>query len=523
MSWQRVAAIVHADFLVRFRRVSTVVVFLLFSAIPYLWVPDPAAGKALLRIAGRRALYNSATIGVGTASLAMIFIGLVGFYVVSNALRHDLRSRCGYIIASTRAGSLEYLFGKFVGNLLFLTTFIAGFMLTSMVMLIVRAEAPLEPLVFVGQYLLLLPPVIVFVSVAAIVFESIPWLSGRLGDVVFFFVWVSVFGVVDVMMKTNTGGEVARYLDFSGFTYMMENLRASVGSDSLAIGSHRFDAAKPLFVFDGLSYSPYWLLPRIGATLIPLPLLLVARVFFHRFDPARVRVKGARSRVDVLGLVNRVFKPVTRALFALAPSGRGGVLAAATTDALMVLTALPVTIAAIGGCAVATMMTPEKKFLHGVLPTAFAALALAIADIASREKRMGTTGLLFAAPALKTRFVLWKFGSAMLVVIAFLAVPALRLALLRPQVLPAFAIGAIFVAATATMLGIVSSNPKTFVVAFLSFWYLMISDPRANRALDFAGFYGGATAAVTMAYAAAAVAFLGAAEAWHRYDLQRRW
>lgn len=523
MSWQRIAAIVRADFLVRFRRVSTVVVFLLFSALAYMWVPDPANGKALMQLQGRRVLYNSAAIGLGTASLAMIFIGLFGFYVISNALRHDIRSRCGYIIASTRAGSLEYLLGKFFGNVLFLTTFVSGFMLTSMAMVIVRGEAPLEPLVFIGQYLLLLPPVIVFVSVAAIVFESVPWLSGRLGDVIFFFVWVGALGGVTAMVETNTGRDIARYLDFSGFSYMIENLRASTGSDNLAIGSHRFDAAKPLFVFDGLLYSREWLLPRIGATLIPLPLLLVARLFFHRFDPARVRVKSTRSRVDVFGLVNRLFRPVTGALFALAPQGRGGVVSLAMTDALMTLSSLPVAIAAIGGCALATVMTAEKKFLHGVLPIAFAALALVIADISSREKRSGTLGLVYAAPLLKVRFVVWKFLSAALLAVAFLAVPAMRLAVLRPQVMPAFAIGAIFLAATATMLGIVSSNPKTFVVAFLSFWYVMINDPGAKPALDFAGFYGAATLPVTISYAVAALALLAIAEGWHRYELQRRW
>lgn len=520
MSWQRIAAIVRADFLIRFRRVSTIVVFLLLSAVASFWVRDPAGGKALLVFEGRRALYNSAAIGVGTAGVATIFVGLFGFYVISNALRNDIRSRCGYIIASTRAGSLEYLTGKFLGNLLFLTTFTTGFMLTSMAMVAVRGEAPLEPLVFIGQYLLLLPPTIVFVSVVAILFESIPWLSGRFGDIVYFFLWVAIASGTTVLI---VGAEAARYLDFSSFAYLFENLRASTGSAKLSIGSHRFDAAKPLFVFEGLRYSKDWLLPRIGATLIPLPLLFVARLFFRRFDPARVRVKSARSRVNVAALINALFKPVSRALFALAPSGRGGLFAAALTDALMTLTSLPIAVGAIAGCAIATVMVPEKKFLHGVLPIAFAALAIAIADVASREKRSGTTGLVFATQALKSRFVLWKFASALLLVVAFLAVPAARLAMLRPQFLAAFAVGAIFVAATATMLGIVSANPKTFLVAFLSFWYLMVNDRGASSALDFAGFYGTATLAVTIAYATAAVVLLALAEGWHRHELRRQW
>lgn len=44
---RRMAAIVKADFLIRFRRLSTLIVFLLLSSFVYVWVPDPATGSAL--------------------------------------------------------------------------------------------------------------------------------------------------------------------------------------------------------------------------------------------------------------------------------------------------------------------------------------------------------------------------------------------------------------------------------------------------------------------------------------------
>ena len=94
---------------------------------------------------------------MGTASLGMIFVGLFGYYVISNAIRRDVVTRCGVIAASTPMRSGEYLLGKFLGNLVFLATFVCGFMLSSMVMLAVRGEARLEPFVFIEQYLLLTP------------------------------------------------------------------------------------------------------------------------------------------------------------------------------------------------------------------------------------------------------------------------------------------------------------------------------------------------------------------------------
>src|SRR4051812_32037743 len=189
-SLRRIAAIVRVDFLVRFRRVSTAVVFLLLSAFAYVWIPSPSTGRTLIQINGRRAIYNSGAIGMGTASLAMIFVGLFGFYVISNAIRRDVITRCGFVAASTPMRSGEYLLGKFLGNVVFLATFTAGFMLSSMAMLLMRGEAPLEPLVFIQQYLLLTPPAIMFVSAVAVLFESVRWLSGKVGDVLYFFLWM---------------------------------------------------------------------------------------------------------------------------------------------------------------------------------------------------------------------------------------------------------------------------------------------------------------------------------------------
>src|SRR6266852_2002451 len=196
----RVAAIVRADFLIRFRRPSTVIVFLLLSGFAYLWIPDPATGRTLMQINRTRVLYNSAAIGMGTSMLATIFVGLFGFYVISNAVRRDIDSRCGYVIASTTVRTSEYVIGKFLGNVVFLSTFVFGYMLASMAMLIVRGEAPLQPLIFMKQYAIITPSTIVFISVVAIVFESIPFLSGRFGDVLYFFLYAVSLGFVVNMM-----------------------------------------------------------------------------------------------------------------------------------------------------------------------------------------------------------------------------------------------------------------------------------------------------------------------------------
>lgn len=524
----RLAAIIRADFLVRFRRPSTVVVFLLLSACAYLWIPDPATGRALIVVGGQRALYNSAAIGMATAMLGTIFIGLFGFYVVSNALRRDILSRCGFVIASTTMRGSEYIAGKFAGNVVFLSVFMGGFMLTSMLMQFIRGEAALEPLVFMWQYVLLVPPTIVFVSAIAITFESMPVLRGKFGDVLYFFLWIGSMGVVASSAENGRVPYLLRFFDISGFAFAMESIRKTLDTINLSIGASSFDKGKPPIVFNGLNLSADWILPRIGATLLPIALLLVARMFFHRFDPARVRAISQKSGRTWTGRLNAIAKPFAR-LFVRAAATVSTirtpfpVFDAARADALATIAGLPLLVLAMLGFAIATLASDAKALLTGVLPIAFAALAIAIADIASREKRAGTTAFIFAAPRLRERFVLWKFGSALLLAFVFLAFPLFRAIALRPAAALALLVGVVFTCAAATALGILSANPKTFIVGFLTFWYVVMNDKGAAPALDFAGFYGTATPFVIASYALGALAFLALAHAFHLTELRRRW
>lgn len=522
----RLAAVVRADFLIRVRRPSTVVVFLLLSAIPYLWIPDPATGRALIQVNGQRALYNSAAIGMATAALGTMFIGLFGFYVVSNALKRDVLSRCGYVVASTTMRGSEYIVGKFAGNVFFLSVFMAGFMATSMAMVLVRGEAPLEPLVFMKQYLLLVPPSIAFVSAIAIVFECTPLLRTKFGDVMYFFLWLGVMGAVTALIEQNVGASWAPYFDVSGLGFLLQQMKTYYHTNSLSIGASTFDASKGALVFPGLQADPRWLLPRVVSTLWPLALLAVARLFFHRFDPSRLRAAGERAKTSWIGRFNAMAKPFARLFVSLASllvpvSGRPSLLRSAATDALTTIAAFPLAFIAAISFAIATLSTDARSIFTGLLPIAFAGCAIVIADIACREKRAGTMALVFAAPSLRTRFVAWKFLSAVFVALTLIGLPILRAITLRPSAALPLLVGFLFTCAAATALGILSANPKTFIVGFLSFWYVTTQDKGASPSLDFAGWFGTATPLVIAAYALGALGLLAAAQLFHARELRR--
>ena len=512
--WQRVAAVVRADLLIRFRRMSTLVVFLLLTAFAWMWVPDPATGRTLLQLNGRRAIYNSAAVGMATATLAAIFVGLFGFYVISNALRRDVTTRCGFVIASTTMRSSEYLFGKFAGNIAFLATFIGGFMLSSMAMLVVRGEAPLQPLLFVWQYVMLVPPAIVMVAAVAVLFESVPALAGRFGDVVYFFAWAGGIGIVAATRVTKHGPGIAGYFDFSGFVFLLDSMQSVLHTTSMSIGQSQYDMSKPPFTFGGIPLLREWIAPRIAATLLPLGLLVPARFFFHRFDPARTRAAAQRSRRNVVGWIGNLARPLARVSWMLAPRFGQSLAGAARLDALVTLSAAPLVLIAAAGVAVATAAADSQAFARSVVPLAFAVAAIAIAEMSCREVRSGTTPLAWSVPRLKEQFVWWKLMATSLVAALVLAGPLIRL-LASPARLPAFAVGFLFVVACATAAGTLTSNPKTFIVLFLSFWYLVVNDRGRTPALDFTGLAGVATPLVTIVYLLIAIAATAMAATFH--------
>jgi ABC-type transport system involved in multi-copper enzyme maturation permease subunit len=136
------------------------------------------------------------------------------------------------------------------------------------------------------------------------------------------------------------------------------------------------------------------------------------------------------------------------------------------------------------------------------LPAVFAILAIVISDIASRDVRAGTMANLYAVPRLRENFVWWKFGATLVFSLIFCAAAILVTASRHPDRLGALLVGIVFVVSIATMLGTVSGNSKTFIVVFLSFWYLVVNDKGETRILDFAGLYGPANARTMFIYAA---------------------
>jgi ABC-type transport system involved in multi-copper enzyme maturation permease subunit len=245
---RRILTIAATDVRMRVARGSTVVVLLALCVLAYVLVPDLSTGRALMQVNGHRALYNSATIALATSSLCATLLGLAGFYLTSNTVRRDMESRTGYVIASTRVRSIEYLTGKTLGSSAFLALVVLVYVLNVMAMQLLRGEARIVPLVYVVMFLAIVGPLIIVVSAIALMFACVRPLSGRMGDVLYFFLWAFL---LSAPAATAVGGGNGRgaYLDVFGMSFIINAANDQVTRDfhahpEVSIGSSRFDATK---------------------------------------------------------------------------------------------------------------------------------------------------------------------------------------------------------------------------------------------------------------------------------------
>lgn len=520
--WRRIRAVLWTDCLFRFRRPSTLVLFLLLSWVAYLWVPDPDTGMALMVLDGRRTLYDSASMALATAVLCSILLGLAGFYLVSHSVARDLRTRCGFVLAATPVGNGEYLLGKLLGNVLFLGSLAVGYMISSMGMQLVRGEAAVDVGVYLWHYALLVPPSLLTVSAVAVLFEAIPRLSGKIGDVAFFVLWMVTVSVGAVARDLSAGGSgpgVADYLDFGGLGFAVEQISRQLHTTNFSIGATSFDAGRPPIPVPGLELTREWVLPRLSSLLVGLPFFALAWLRFHRFDPDRVQVRPSQRGRGYLQKLDGWLKPLTgrivaRGLRGLGGRGEGrrpGLANAVVADVSLTLAESPRSLGALGVLAVLSLTLPGSVALGGLLPAAILLFALVVAGVATRERNAGTRRLVASLPGLGSRYLTWKTLGAVVLGLAFLGPLALRSLLGDPGRALSILTGAVFVAVAATALDVIAGTSKAFLLIFLSFWYLVLNDGGAHPVLDFGGFFGPTEWRTRGLYLALAAIFLAAA------------
>jgi hypothetical protein len=503
-------AVAVADVRTRLRRPSTGILILVAAVLAWLAIPDPSAGMGLMRVGGVRTLHTSPTVALVTATLLGLVLSLAGFYLVSNTLARDLRTRMATVVAATPVRNVEYLLGKLAGNVAVLVVVTAGAMAAAMAMQVVRGEGPLEPSTYLLYYALLLAPCVAWAATLALAFECAPGLAGAAGDVLYFFVWMLAIPL-SIEPWRKVGAPISWFgqcFDFIGIGFVRSQVERLYGRADIAIGYGPADVTRTPIQFPGLDTTWQAVGTRAWAFAIPLLLLPVALALFRRFDPARTRPLGADSQRSLAANLAALSRPVARPIL--------GILDRVSPDAALTFRARPTLVLLAAASAALGIVLPTASVRQGLLPALFAVLSGALADVATRERQVGLATIVFATPRHREGFAVWKLLTAALVALILGGVPGARLLFAEPRSGLSALVGLLFLAATSVALGIATGTTKAFTFLSLALWYVALNGKGQGPALDYGGWWAAATPLTQAGWAAATMVAAATAVAAHR-------
>jgi hypothetical protein len=505
--------LVRADFLERARRYSFLLVL---GAVIYLGYLVASGRFTVWLGAAHRGVYNSAWVGVLMTMTSLSLMLFAGFYVVKNTLERDRRTGVGEIVASTPVTKRLYIVGKVLSNLaVFLAMMVVLVLVAVGAQLVQGEETRIVVWPLLSPFLLIWLPAMGTVAAMAVLFETLPGLRGGWGNVVYFFLLMTLISGHLILLAEHATD--LPFADLIGYGLMESVLADTLGSripgydGSLQIGATGDLALQPVR-WEGIPWTPERVLARLYWFGVAFVLVLVAAVCFSRFDPARGFFPHRRFRfVDVwVERVNRWHGWLYTALSTAALKAAGWLAAAWGRLGLVPKGGMP-THSRFGrtlraelrlmlkgqrwwwylvalGLIVAGLTGDQVR--HEVLPYAWLWPLLVWSAMGVLETRHRTEHLVFSAPhPLSYQLpATWLAG----VVVAVLAGSGVLVRLLLDGDwvgIGAWLAGGLFIPTLALALGCWSGNSKLFEVVYTILWYA--GPVEGIAVLDFMGASGG--------------------------------
>jgi hypothetical protein len=488
----------RADFLERTRRYSFLITLGLTIFAAYLYLPPSSADYLTLGLGNYRGVYNSAWIGGAMAVLCSALLSLPVFYLVKNTIERDEQTRVGQIIASTPLSKPLYTLGKTFSNFVFLAVMVGVIALSAGVMQLIRAEVfRIDLWVLLAPFVFCVLPAMAVIAALAVLFETISWLRGTLGNVVYFLLWLVLLIVSAANMPSPQRiGEPAN--DLWGIQVIIGSMITDTAAafpgyqGSVAIGAATLQTPLGTFTWGGIHWTARIIFGRLLWIGAALGITLFAALFFRRFDPAprRLKLKRDPEPIESPLLENTQHTPTSTPvhLESLA-SGQRAFYPARILWAELRLLFKGIRwwwFVLFAGLNVAGVLLPVESARLYLLPAAWI-LPLALwSTLGTREVRHNTDQLIFSTPyPLSRQFpLIWLAGVA--VALAAGAGVAVNLILAGDWLhLLAWGTGALFIPTLALTLGVWSGSNKLFEVVYMLWWYAGPINHMEN--LDFIG------------------------------------
>jgi hypothetical protein len=488
----------RADFLERTRRYSFLVTLVLMVFLAYSYVPSRDSLYITLSVDGARGLYNSAWIGSLVAVLTGITLPLVGFYLVKNAVERDTQTGVGQIMATTPLTRPLYTLGKWLSNFAVLASMVAVIALSTIVLqLIIGEDRSLDLGALLAPILWVVLPTLALVCAIAVLFETIGWLSGGFGNVVYFFIGTAATMASFMPVMLSAGGKdiLQPPVDVFGVGLPLSSmLRATMaafpnidfGNNSIGPVPVIFAGPLQTFVWAGVQWTPQVIASRLFWVAVAIAIALLASLFFKRFDPAQVRIRKTKDKRQATKetepsepniLQSQPAASASLSALHLAPLDRsqmhfsfGRLLFAELRLLRKGLRWWWFVVAA--ALIVAGALLPIDAARRYVLPLTWLWPVLIWSALGTREARHQTGGMVFSAahPVTRQLPATWLAG----VLITALTGSGVAYNVLRAgdlASLSAWMVATIFIPSLALALAVWSGSSKLFEVVYLVLWY----------------------------------------------------
>ncbi|WP_332851969.1 ABC transporter permease [Duganella sp. S19_KUP01_CR8] len=479
----------------RMRRTGTLVAVLALIAATWLMVGDPAKGQAMIVADNVRVAYTSSCLALGSAGLGGLFFGLAGFYLVRGRMSEDMRSGAGAVLAATPVSNAVFLLGRWLGGVAYLCGLLLIFMLTMLVLHLLRGQGPIQLLVYLQTFAMLLLPLLFFTAAMALLCDAWAPLMGRRGDVLYFIFYLAqLAGPIVLTADSNDAWSPLLLLDFSGMGATVLTVKAMLHTSNFAIGGGDFNPALPPVILPTWLWSAELGATRVGCALVALLPLLPAWRLFHRFAPDRVKVRASGGgRWSPLALANRLLRPLmrlVRPLFGLAarvPGTAGQALAVLA----LTLVSNPAAVAAALVLLIVGSVLPVAA-LGSVVIAAIAIWGVLVSDIGVRDHQHDVDAMSGTAPGGAVRRYGAQLLASCLLALLFTAPVLWRWTMAAPLRAAALSTGVLALAGVASLLGGLSRSARTFLALFLFGLYIATQATKVP-VLDVVGFNGVAT------------------------------
>lgn len=480
--------LIRADFLERIRRTSFLVMLGLVVWLGYA----SASQQIILRVppdyVGE---INSHWIGALMAMTATLFLGWFGFYLVKGSVARDYETGVGQIMATTPLTRPLYVLGKWLSNFAVLVVMLLILLVAGVLMnLLVGANLDLWALA--SPTLLIALPCLALIAALAVLFETISWLRGGLGNVVYFFLFM--LGLIPSIESD----AYQPLLDFAGFRLIGDQIaQAAKSAFPESQGGFAFSITSGIipryFPYEGIAWTSEIVLYRLFLILIALGLVLLAALFFDRFNPSRLSRTKKREASDpepaaVIETTPApmVVEPVETHLTPLTDSqSRFRFDALFVAELKLFLKGQRWWWYAVAGGFIIAQLVNDLETTRLLLAVAWAWPILLLSGLGCREARHDTRQIVFSAPRpLRNQLpALWLAAFAVLALLGSGALIRFLAAGEFTSLLPWLA-GALFIPSLALALGVLTGSGKTFEVLYVLWMYGVL---QRVPAFDFVG------------------------------------